>query len=110
MTKASVEQSEEQSVNEETSMQAIKGATSTLAITEVEHEGSPSDGKKKKVIRKKAKKGDNSGKENISVVSLFERERSIFLLFFRVTFLFYLQILKHIRNLAFFPLKTRTIA
>lgn len=31
--------------------------------------GEERDSKKKKVIRKKAKKGDNSGKENISVVS-----------------------------------------
>lgn len=69
-TKASVEQSEEQSVSEETASQgvtlAISGGAPTLAIKGADDGEKP----KKKVIRKKAKKGDDTGKENISVVSV----------------------------------------
>lgn len=74
--KATVEQSEEQSVSEETTSQGFNAAgalgagTPTLAIKDGAAAASEDGGdKKRKVIRKKAKKGDETGKENISVVS-----------------------------------------
>lgn len=70
--KTSIEESEERSVAEESTSQGVNmaitaGASPTLAIKGADDAGE----KKKKVIRKKAKKGDgDTGKENISVVSV----------------------------------------
>lgn len=70
-TKVSIEESEERSVEEEKSSQGVNLALTSGTSTPAIAAAPAADGeKKRKVIRKKAKKGDETGKENISVVSV----------------------------------------